>query len=180
MADPIIRSLPADSLTEIAIDFTRPVYLVKMLFPTGTRYMSTGPQITFNSDIYIEGQVSVDTITWNSDGAQSGSLTLSNENNAASALLLAGTANDVLVEVFLTYLKAGGGNTVPQLHIKGSMDGAGIGASVSVINILSTTGKTSFVPNRYHTVAEGLNWLPIDGEIITWGDEVFVLQEQKA
>jgi len=178
VSDPIIRDLPADSLTEIAVDFTRPVYLVKMLFPSGTRYMSTGPQITFDSDIYIEGQISVETVAWNSDGGQSGTLVLSNENNAASALLLAGTINDIIVEVYKTYLKAGGGNTVPQMYITGSMDGAGIGASVSIINILSTTAKTATIPNRYHTVSEGLNWLPIDGEVITWGDEVFVLQVQ--
>lgn len=178
MADPIIRDLPAGVLTELAIDFTRPVYLVKMLFPAATTFMSTGPQITFSGDIYIEGQVSVGTVEWNSDGAQSGTLLLSNEGNAASALLLAGTINDIIVEVYKTYLIAGGGNTAPQLYIKGSMDGARIGASSSTISILSTTGKTAFVPNRYHTAAEGFNWLPIDGETIVWGEEVFVLQRQ--
>lgn len=178
MADPIIRDLPAGVLTEIAIDFTRPVYLVKMLFPSATTFMSTGPQITFGSDIYIEGQISVETVEWDADGAQSGVLRLSNEGNAASALLLAGTINDIIVEVYQTYLLAGGGNTAPQMYIKGSMDGASIGASSSTVNILSTTGKTSFVPNRYHTAAEGFNWLPIDGEIIIWGEEVFVLKRQ--
>lgn len=178
MVNPIVRNLPADALTEIAIDFTRPVYLVKMLLPTGTRYLSTGPQITFDSNLYIEGQVSVSTITWNSDGSQSGRLLLSNEANAASALLLAGTLNDVIVEIFKTYLISGGGNTAPQLYIRGSMDGAVIGASSSRVNILSTTAQTAFVPNRYHTVAEGFNWLPIEGEVITWGDEVFLLQVQ--
>ena len=178
MADPIQRPLPAAVLTEIAIDFTRPVYLVKMLFPAGTVFMSTGPQITFDGDLYIEGQVSMGTVEWNADGAQSGSLTLSNEGNAASALLLAGTVNDVIVEVYKTYLIAAGGNTDPQLYIKGSMDGANIGMSSSTVDILSTTGKTTFVPNRYHTAAEGFNWLPIDGEIIIWGEEVFILQRQ--
>ena len=178
MVDPIQRSLPAAVLTEIAIDFTRPVYLVKMLFPAATVYLSTGPQITFNSDLYIEGQVSVGTVEWTADGAQSGTLTLSNEGNAASALMLAGTVNDVIVEVYKTYLIAAGGNTDPQLYIKGSMDGAEIGASSSTVRIMSTTGQTAFVPNRYHTASEGFNWLPIDGETIVWGEEVFVLRVQ--
>jgi len=178
MTDPITRPLAAPILTEIAIDFTRPVYLVKMLFPAATTFMSTGPQITFSSDIYIEGQISVLTVEWNADGGQSGVLRLSNENNAASALLLTGTVNGVLVEVYKTYLISGGGNTAPEMYIKGTMDGADIGADSSTVNILSTTSKTAFVPNRYHTAAEGFNWLPIDGEIITWGDEVFVLRRQ--
>ncbi len=176
MVDQIIRDLPSDSLTEIAIDFTRPVYLVKMLFPAGTRHISSGPQITFSSDIYIEGQISVGTFIWNADGSQSGDLTLSNESNAASALILAGTVNDIIVEIYQTYLKAAGGNTVPQLWVKGSMNGAPkISASQSVINVLSTTAQTGFIPNRYFTAAEGFNWLPVDGEVVIWGEEAFVL-----
>ncbi len=178
MADPITRPLGAGILTEIAIDFTRPVYLVKMLFPAATTFMSSGPQITFDSDIYIEGQISVETVEWNADGGQSGVLRLSNENNAASALLLAGTVNDVIVEVYLTYLISGGGNTAPEMYIKGSMDGAEIEADSATVNILSTTSQTAFIPNRYHTAAEGFNWLPVDGEIITWGEEVFILKRQ--
>ena len=179
MVDPVIRSLPADVQTEIAIDFTRPVYLVKMLFPSGTRYLSTNIQIDYDGDTYIEGQVSVGSFIWNADGSQSGSITLSNEANAASALLLAGTTNDVLIEIYKTYLISGGGNTTPVVYSKGSMDGGTIGASKSVVQVVSTTAQSAFVPNRYHTVDEGFNWLPVSGETITWGEEIFVLQEER-
>lgn len=178
MPDPITRDLPAGVLTEIAIDFTRPVYLVKMFFPTATVFMSSGPQITFSSDIYIEGQVSVGSFTWNADGSQQGDILLSNENNAASALILNGTPNDVPIEIFQTYLIAGGGNTTPKFYVAGVMNGSSIGESSSIINVLSTTAQFGFVPGRYHTVMEGFNWLPIDGEVITWGDEVFVLRAE--
>ena len=104
MTHPISRVLPADAQTEIAIDFTRPVYLVEMLFPSGTLYLSTGPQITYNSNIYQEGQVSVGSFSWNSDGTQTGEITLSNENNAASALILGNTVNDVVINIYKTYL----------------------------------------------------------------------------
>lgn len=173
----IKRILPADALTEIAIDFTRPVYLVKMLFPSGTVHVSTGPQITFEGDVYQEGQVKVSTFRWNSDGTQQGEIFLSNENNASSALILNGTVNDVIIEIYKTYLIAAGGNTTPVLYVKGSMDGSDVGPSESRVGVLATTGSTGFVPNRYFTVAEGFNWLPIEGEKITWGDEVFILQE---
>ena len=172
------RNLPADAQTEIAIDFTRPVYLVKMLVPSGTIYMSTGPQITFDGDVYNEGQLSVGNFVWSPDGSQTGQLELANENNAASALLLTGTLNDVVVEIYQTYLIAGGGNTAPQLYVRGSMDGSTIGASRSIVNVLSTTAQTASVPTRYYTIEEGFNWLPIDGEVVTWGDEVFLLQQR--
>lgn len=176
MAHEVVRDLAADNLTEIAIDFTRPVYLVKMLLPAGSRYVSSGPQIVFNTDTYIEGQVSVGSFSWTADGVQEGKIILSNEANAASALILGATINDVAIEIYKTYLIAAGGNTTPVLYVSGVMDGATIGASESSVNVVSTTAQTAFLPPRYHTPAEGFNWLPIDGEVITWGTEVFVLR----
>lgn len=177
MTHPIQRNLPADAQTEIAIDFTRPVYLVEMLFPTGTLYLSTGPQITYNSNVYQEGQVSVGAFRWNSDGTQSGDITISNENNSASALILGGTINDVVINIYKTYLIAAGGNTTPVLYVTGSMDGSDVGYSSSRVGVLSTGSQTGHLPNNYFTVANGFHWLPIEGEKITWGDEVFILVE---
>lgn len=174
----VARDLTAGVLTELAIDFTRPVYLVKMLFPSATRYVSTGVQITFDSDIYIEGQVTVKTFQWTSDGVQTGSILLSNENDAASALVLGSTVNDIEIEIYKTYLINGGGNTTPVLYVRGVMDGADIGAASTKITVVSTTARAAFLPNRYHTAAEGFSWLPVEGEVIMWGTEVFYLQSR--
>lgn len=173
----IRRNLPAPTVSQIAIDFTRPVYLVKMLFPAGTVYLSTGPQITFEDNVYQEGQVRVGSFAWNSDGTQQGTIVLSNENNAASALILNGTVNDVVIEIYKTYLIANGGNTTPFLYVRGSMDGSDVGYSNCSVGVLASTAQTGTVPNRYFTIQQGFNWLPVEGEKITWGDEVFILQE---
>ena len=178
MSHEVVRSLPSAAVTEIAVDFTRPVYLVKMLIPGATRYVSTNMQITFEGNIYIEGQVSVGNFQWTSDGVQTGQLTLSNEANAASALILGSTLNDIDVEIYKTYLIASGGNTQPVLYVRGVMDGADIGPSSARITVVSTTARQAFLPNRYHTAAEGFNWLPVDGEVISWGTEVFLLQSR--
>ena len=172
------RYLPADSQTEIAIDFTRPVFLVAMLFPAAPRYMSSSEQITFDGNIYIEGQVAVDTFQWTADGVQTGTLILSNESNAASALVLGATVNDIPVEIFKTYLIEGGGNTEPVLFVRGVMDGANIEYDETSITVVSSTAQSAFLPNRYHTAAEGFSWLPVDGEVITWGTEIFLLQSR--
>ena len=170
------RTLTSGIKSQLAIDFTRPVYLVKMLFPAGTQYLSTGPQITFQGNIYSEGQVSVGSFEWNPDGTQRGQIVLSNEANAASALILGGTINDVGIHIYKTYLIAGGGNTTPFLYVRGSMDGSAVEPSRAVVGVLSTTAQTAFIPNRYYTVDEGFRWLPIDGEKVRWGDETFILQ----
>lgn len=179
MTDLIKRTLPTAVETEIAIDFTRPVYLVQLVVPSGTRYLSTGPEITFETNDYIEGQVSVNSFSWDADGSQRGSLTLSNEGNAASALVLGGTLNDLECIIYKTYLIAAGGNTTPQFYMRGSLDETNISAARVRVEVVSTNAKTSFLPNRYHTIAEGFNWLPVDGERVIWGSEVFVLQAER-
>lgn len=176
MSHEVVRALDAETQAEVAIDFTQPVYLVKMLFPAGDVYVSSGKQITFEGNIYIEGQVSVGTVRWDANGRQSGEIVLSNEDNAATALILGTSVNDIQIEIYQTYLLPGGGNTQPQTYLKGSMDGSKVGASSSTVRVLSTASETGFVPNRYYTAAEGFSWLPIDGETIVWGGEVFVLQ----
>jgi hypothetical protein len=178
MSHEVVRNISAESQAEIAIDFTRPVFLVKMLIPGQPRYVSSGVQITHGGDIYIEGQVSVGSFQWTADGVQTGSITLSNEANAASALILGSTINDIDIEIYKTYLIAGGGNTSPQMYVRGVMDGADIDPEEARVTIVSTTARAAFLPNRYHTAAEGFSWLPVDGEVITWGNEIFLLQSR--
>jgi hypothetical protein len=173
------RQLAGDNLTQIAVDYTRPVYLIQMVFPTGTTYISSGIQISFDGNVYPEGQVSVNTFRWDADGTQEGSITLSNESNIASALILAGTVNDIEIIIYKTYLIAGGGNTTPEFYVRGAMDGTSLSPEKAVIGVLSTTSRTAFVPNRYHTMSEGFNWLPVSGETIMWGDEAFILVEER-
>ena len=173
----IERNLPGDVPAQLDIDYTRPVYLCELRFPAATIYLSTGPQIDFGGNTYQEGQVYVDTFRWNPDGSQAGEIILSNENNAASALILNGTVNDVEIIIYKTYLISGGGNTTPTVYVRGSMDGSEVGYDRSRIGVLSTSSQTGFIPNRYYTINEGFNWLPVEGEKITWGDEVFILQE---
>ena len=173
------RTLPAGVDSQLAVDFTRPVFLVKLLFPTGATFVSTGPQITFEGNVYQEGQVYVGSFRWNPDGSQQGNITLSNENNAASALILGGTINDIEIVIYKTYLIAGGGNTTPSVYVRGSMDGSEVGYDRVDIGVLSTSAQTGTIPNRYYTTNEGFNFLPIEGEKITWGEEVFILQEAR-
>lgn len=179
MANEVLRDIPVDSQTEVAIDFTRPVFLVKMLIPGQSRFISTGPEITFGGDTYIEGQVSVGSFQWTSDGVQTGQIVLSNEANSASALVLGSTLNDIEVEIYKTYLINGGSNTAPVLYVLGVMDGASIKPESAVVTVVSTTAREAFLPNRYHTAAEGFSWLPVDGEVLTWGTEIFKLESRR-
>ncbi len=178
ICEDISRVIGTDTATEIGIDLTRPVFLVKMSFDTADQFMSSGAQITFDSDVYVEGQVKVSTFTWNSDGVQTGKVSIHNENNVAAALILNEGVNDVPISIYLTYMIAAGGNTTPELVVAGSMDGGSLTSAMLSIRVLSTNAAAQFIPNRYYTDVEGFNHLPVDGSIITWGGETFELRKQ--
>lgn len=175
----IKRDIAADLQTEIANDFTRPVYLVEMQFDAGSAYMSTGPQISFGGNIYAEGQVSVGTFVWNGEGQQQGNIRVFNENNSAAALVLNNGINEVPILIYKTYLIAAGGNTVPELMISGIMNGAQLNASSAEISVLSSKSSANFIPNRYYTEAEGFNFLPEDDQVVFWNGEYFVLEQMR-
>lgn len=179
ICEDISRIIGADTQTEIGIDFTRPVFLVKMDFPIASQFMSTGPQITFDSNVYVEGQVSVSTFTWSADGVQTGGISIYNENNAAAALILNQGVNDIPISIYLTYLIAGGGNSTPELLVSGVMNGGNLSPSKLTISVLSTASAAQFIPNRYYTSAEAFNHLPVDGSVITWGGERFILEQDR-
>lgn len=177
VCDDISRAIGADTDTEIAIDFTRPVFLVKMEFDTATQYVSSGPLISFESNTYVEGQVHVGTFTWDGDGNQSGKVKIYNENNSAASLMLNEGVNDIPITIYLTYMIAGGGgNTTPELLVAGTMNGGSLNAKELIISVLSTKVAGQFLPNRYYTIAEGFNHMPIDGSSIMWGGEKFILE----
>lgn len=180
VCDDISRTIGLDTQTEIAIDFTRPVFLVKMDFPTASQFMSTGPQITFDSNIYVEGQVSISTFTWSADGIQKGAISIHNENNSAAALILNEGVNDIPISIYLTYLIAGGTNSTPELLVAGVMNGGNLTPEKLVISVLSTKSAAQYIPNRYYTSAESFNHLPVDGSVITWGGQKFTLEQDRA
>ena len=179
MSDTISRSIGSDTGTEVAIDFTRPVHLVKMEFPSATSYMSTGPQITFDSNVYLEGQVNVGTFTWSSDGIQKGKINIHNENNVAAGLILNEGVNDISISIYLTYMIVGGSNSTPELLVSGVMDGGDLTAESLSISVVSTKSSAQYIPNRYYTEAENFRHLPVDGSVITWGGEKFTLEQRR-
>ncbi len=180
VCDDISRVIAIDTQTEIAIDFTRPVFLVRMDFPTASQFMSTGPQITLDSNVYVEGQVSVSTFTWSADGVQRGAISIHNEQNAAAALILNEGVNDIPISIYLTYMIAGGSeNSTPELLVAGVMNGGNLTPEKLVISVLSTKSAAQFIPNRYYSSAEAFNHLPVDGSVITWGNEKFTLQADR-
>lgn len=179
MIQKVERALAGDVLTEVALQHTRPYYLVKIEFASGDQFLSTGPATTHSGDAYIEGAITVGSFSWDSDAGQRGSITFLNENNAASALLLNNQIADVPVTIFKVYTKVGGGNTTPVAIIKGTLDDSALSPRDVSMTVVTSGAGTELVPNQFHNQDNGFNHLVRAGTVLVWGGEKFILNQDR-
>ena len=172
----IKRTIPADVETEVVKQHTVPFFIVKMEFVAATSYMSEAQTVTFETNVYLEGAIKVGTFSWSPDGVQKGSVELLNENNAATALVLNNTVQDVPVTIYQVYSLTPTTNTTPVLYSKGVLSGSNIRPEKSVLGVLTSKAETDFAPRDFFTIEEGFNWLPPTGTVVTWADEKYVLE----
>ena len=169
------RSIPTNVETVLDDQQTQPFHIVKMEFASATSYLSESQQVTFEGNIYSEGAIAVRSFTWGPDGTQAGAIALLNENDAATALVLNNTVQDVPVSIYKVYSTGPSTNTDPVLMVKGVMSGSNIQPSQSIIGVITSSAETEFAPREFYTIAEGFNWLPPTGTVVQWGGEKYVL-----
>lgn len=88
--------LSASTATAIAADVTKPVFLVQINFST-ILYLSTGRQISWNSQTWVEGSVNVEI------NGRDAMLTLPNADNAYSAIVYDEGIKDVQIKIWQCY-----------------------------------------------------------------------------
>lgn len=166
--------------SELVNDFTKPVYLLTLGF-SPVIYLSTGPDIIFNTNTYVGSLITLSSFTWTPEGGQTGDIIfLNDENSIATALILGGSIADVTVEIYQTYMLAAGGNTTPIKVVGGVLDASTITPSQVIVRVVSSRSKSEYLPRRYYTKNEGFNFLPTDGQLITWNGENFILEAERA
>lgn len=171
----IERTIAGDVTTEIAGQHTLPYYLVRMDFGSGTQYMSTGKQTTFDTNVYQEGAVRVGSFAWDADAGQRGNIFLLNELNSASAIVLNNQIADTPVRVYKTY-DTGAGNTTPVEVVRGYLEAANISPVEVTLTVFTSGAHTNLVPNEFHNQDNGFNHLVAAGTVILWGGEKFLLE----
>ncbi len=169
------RTVPANVQTEIVKQQTQPFHIVKIEFDTATSYLSETQAVTFETNVYQEGAISVRSFSWGPDGTQVGSIALLNENDAATALVLNNIVQDVPISIYKVYSTGPSTNTDPVLIVKGVMSGSNIQPSQSVLGVITSTAETEFAPRDFYTIEEGFNWLPPTGTVVQWNGEKYVL-----
>ena len=176
MATVIKRTVSDATLGALGQVVTEPYNLIKIMWESATSYMSTGPQTVFQGNTYIESGARMGRFSWDSEGNQKGNIFLFNQENTASALVLNNTVADTPIEIYQTDRD---GEVQPVAIVVGVLDSPDtIGLDEVGLRVTTSGSRTTLIPNEYHTLSNGFNFLPRAGTIIMWAGEKFELQNE--
>jgi hypothetical protein len=169
------RTVAGDTQAQLTSQSVRPFHIAEIEFGTGTVYLSEGKEITFNSNNFLDGTLTVGDIGWDNAGMQVGRISLADYDGSTLALMLTNQIADTPINLWLTYGTAGTGFTTPILVAKGTLNPISITEDEIVLEITPVNINTEFFPRRYCTKGEGFNYLPKSGTVVEWGEEKFEL-----
>lgn len=170
-----MRTLGGATTTEVGAAVTRPGYLIEIAFSTTVRLSSRGT-IDWSGQTWSAYDCSVRGLAADSAEVQTdGALDIGNADLAMSAYILGDGVSGRAVRVWKFY----GDATAladPVLLFDGIADEAVIADDGRVsITLQQAGGRTLYCPRTYITPDAGFNWLPAQGQKITWNGETITL-----
>lgn len=154
---------------------TRPVYLVELGFAPA-QYYSTGEQVSWNGETWLESSMRVDRIELDNLGRASVSLRVNNLDRVIGALVLGQEVRDRSAKIWVTYRSGSAGIVDPIQLVDGVMDGASVGNEVA-IQVLSRAAFYGGVP-RVRFAPPICNHMPPHGTILRWGTTEFRIERR--
>ena len=154
---------------------TRPVYLVELGFSPAVR-MSSGAEVTWGGYVWQDLGVDVSSLSTDTVGRASASLSVSNLDRTLGVLVLSQAAKDRVAKIYAYYPEGSAGVIAPRLLVDGVMDGASVGqrVDISVISRASYFGSTP----RIVCAPPTFNHLPPAGTTLAWGGATLTLERR--
>ena len=162
---------------EIAKTNNLSFHIAKIEFasPSGTSFISEGPEVTVSGDAYLDSSLSVKSISFGNAGFEKATIELLDYSNSAIALFLQNKIIDVVCTISIIYRGANGAFTTPVVLAVGILNPKSMSEDKVVLE-LSPKGKlTNFYPKIYFNSDNGATYLAASGKIVEWGDEKFEL-----
>jgi len=162
---------------EIAKTNNLSFHIAKIEFasPSGTSFISEGPEVTVSGDAYLDSSLSVKSISFGNAGFEKATIELLDYSNSAIALFLQNKIIDVVCTISIIYRGANGAFTTPVVLAVGILNPKSMSEDKVVLE-LSPKGKlTNFYPKTYFNSDNGATYLATSGKIVEWADEKFEL-----
>ena len=162
---------------EIAKTNNLSFHIAKIEFasPSGTSFISEGPEVTVSGDAYLDSSLSVKSISFGNAGFEKATIELLDYSNSAISLFLQNKIIDVVCTISIIYRGANGAFTTPVVLAVGILNPKSMSEDKVVLE-LSPKGKlTNFYPKIYFNSDNGATYLAASGKIVEWADEKFEL-----
>jgi len=148
---------------------TQPIYLIELGFDPAVR-ISTSRELVWDGFYWRAAPVTVSSIDNTSLGGQQATLRFANQDRVWGALVLSQVAQDRPVKIWLTYYDAA---AEPILYCDGMMDGAAVGADVT-LNVIARSTAYGSTP-RLLCGPPFMNHLPPAGTELKAGNVTITL-----
>lgn len=139
---------------------TEPVYLIEILTDVPF-YWTTSAQVTWDSKTWLPSAARVEQI-----GEQGARVSLRNDNNTGSSLVLNNTLRDKECRIYLFY------NGDAEELFRGFCSDSSVSVMSVAIDMLPSRNSNALIP-RKRIAAPTFTHLPKLGEVIRWGTEFF-------
>lgn len=171
-------ALPAALSTELAKTVTTPLYLIQIGFTPVVRYSTRG-DVSYNGQSWLDIGASVDRITADSVRGRVATITLSNHDDAVSALILAQGIREKTCQIWQAYSAT---SPIPTDQIIQVFNGYLV--EVPQVNTIVTLVANALPESvtltpRFRITPPTANHLPPPGTKIAWNGETFVLERDR-
>jgi len=177
----IKRTVDATVSDTIRKQHVQPFHILDLELPTGTVYLSEGPQVEFDNGTgthnYLAGRFQVESVSWPGDGGQSCAIELYNENDVATTWFIQNRMADATVVLWFVYKRSDGTFSVPVKYIVGSCDASELTPDSLKVQIQPPNRERKFFPNTQISSA-GFNHLPQERAVVFWNNTTHVLERE--
>jgi hypothetical protein len=174
----VTRTLAGDVSPEIIKTSVKPFHIAKLEFGTATAYVSESQEVVFEGFTYISGGLNVGSMSWDVRGVQKAGLFLVDDNGSAISLALNNSIADTPATLWLVYSLSPTTNSTPTKLVEGYLSPGKISEDGIDLTIEQLNTAQEHFPRQYVTKGTGFDNLPRAGQIVTWGDERFLLENK--
>lgn len=168
------RTLSSATVTATAQAVTRPFYVAQLDWDGTTYRLSTGASVSWNGYTWDGGSLSVEDLRALPAGGMEGTISLTNADGSAAALVLNHPIEEVAVALWTLYGDGpyAAADGVPVFT--GVVDAADLTAT-RVRLTLTTEGRRRALGPRIYAVPPLCNHLPAPGSVVVWSGERYTL-----
>lgn len=171
-----MRTLSTAAAADVVKPITTPFHLVELVMASATYRWSTRGTVSWDSQTWTEAGVMVEGLRNLVGGGMEGAISITNTDNAASALVLADGVADRECRVWQLN---GAGPYVLADAVKlfdGVCDGADIGLDRVRIDIITAKRVRETAPRIYFEAF--CAHMPAAGTVLAWGGEHYTLENR--